>query len=166
MRQRLQLPGAVVNDAHRGSESQLHGALAHHQRILRIANAAAHHGVDVHVKIGVFGQQLELLVQHLQALLRNIVRHDVVDADLQVVEPGAVQPLDALGGQQIAVGDHARDHAAAADVRDDLVQIGMQQRLAAADGDDGGAQRRPGWSRRWYIVSSGTGLERSSNSLQ
>jgi signal transduction histidine kinase len=56
-------------------------------------------------------------------------------------KPRAVQPFDALRGEQIAVGDHARDHAVAADVRHDQVQIGMQQGLAAADGDDGSAQR-------------------------
>ena len=100
---------------------------------LRIVDAAAHHGIDVHVKIGVLGQQLQLLVEHLQALLRNLVRHDVVDRDLQVLEAGAIQPLDPLGGQQVAVGDHAGDHAVLAHARDDLVQIGMQQRLAAAD---------------------------------
>src|ERR1022692_2588448 len=53
--ERLQLPGAIVNDAHGRSETQLHGALADHQRILGIANTAAHHGIDIHVKIGVFG---------------------------------------------------------------------------------------------------------------
>ena len=129
-----------MDDAHRGSETQFHGALADHQRILGIANTAAHHGIDIHVKIGVFGQKLELLVQHLQAFLRDVVGRNVVDADLEVVQPGTVQPLDAFGGEQIAIGDHARNHALAADVRNDLVQAGMQQRFAAADGDDGGTQ--------------------------
>ena len=92
------------------------------------------------MELGVFGQQLQLAVEHLQALLRNLVRHDVVDGDLQVLEAGAVEPLDALGGEQVAVGDHAGDHAVAADAGDDQVQVGMQQRLAAADGDDAGAQ--------------------------
>ncbi len=92
------------------------------------------------MKIGVLGQQLQLFVEHLEALLRNIVGHDVVDRNLQVVEPGVVQALDAVGHQQISVGDHAGDHAAAADARDDQVQIGVEQRFAAADGDDVGAQ--------------------------
>ncbi len=65
----------------------------------------------------------------------------VVDADLQIFEAGAIQPLDALRHQQVTVGDHPGDDAVFADAPDDGVQIGMQQRLAAADGDDGGAHR-------------------------
>ena len=87
------------------------------------------------------GQNLKLLVQHLEALLRNVVGHDVVDADLHVIEAGVVQLLDALRGQQIAVGDHSGDDAATAHVRDQLVELGMQQRFAAAKSDDGGAER-------------------------
>jgi hypothetical protein len=110
------------------------------RRVLRIPYAAADHRIDVDVKLGVLGQQAQLAVQHLQALLRNVVRHHVVDGDLQMLEAGAVEALDALGGEQIAVGDETGDHAVAADARDDQVQLGMQQRLAAADGDDTGSQ--------------------------
>ena len=77
-------------------EAEFHRALRHHDRVVRIVNAAAHHGVDVDVKFGVFGQQLQLLIQHLQALLRDVVRHDVVDRNLHVIQPGLVQPLDAV----------------------------------------------------------------------
>ena len=45
------------------------------------------------------------------------------------------------------------------------VQIGMQQRFAAADGDDGGAQIGQAVEAR-YMVSIGTGFEKSSYSLQ
>ena len=124
--QRLQLAGTVVDDAHRGREPQIHGAVADCQGVLGIPDATSHHGIDIHVKIGVLGQKLELSVQHLQALFRNLVGRDIVDADLQVVQPRAVQAFDALGGEQVAVGDHARDHALAADVRDDQIQIRMQ----------------------------------------
>ena len=117
-------------------------ALADHQRVLGRVNAAADHRVDIHVKIGVFGQQLQFPVEHLQALLGDRVRHDVVDRDLQVLQPGAIQPLDAFGRQQVAVGDHAGDHAVLADARDDQVEIGVQQGFAAGDGNDGGAERR------------------------
>ena len=98
--------------------------------------------VDVHVKIGMFGQEEQFPVEHLQALLGNVVRHDVVDGDLQMLEAGAIEALYAVGGQQVAVGDHAGDHAVVADARDQQVEIGMQQGLAAGDGDDGGAERR------------------------
>ena len=49
------------------------------------------------MKIGVFGQHLQLLIEHLQALLRHIVRHHVVDRNLHVIEAGAVQLLNPFG---------------------------------------------------------------------
>ena len=52
-------------------------------------------------------QDFQLLIEHLQAFLRNIVRHYVVDRNLQVIQAGAVQALHPLGNQQIAVGDHS-----------------------------------------------------------
>ena len=67
---------------------------------LRIVDAAAHHGIDIDVKFGVLGQQLQFLVEHLQALLRDVVGHDVVDRDLQVFEAGAIEPLDAVGSSR------------------------------------------------------------------
>ena len=57
-----------------------------------------------------------------------------------MVEAGAVEPRDALGRQQVAVGDQAGDDAAPANPPDDFVKLGMKQGLAAADGDDRGAQ--------------------------
>ena len=84
-------PPPIVNDPDRRRESQLQRALSHHQRVFRIVNAAAQHRIDVHVKQRVLGQNLQLLVQHLQALLRHLVRHHVVDADLHVIQPGVVQ---------------------------------------------------------------------------
>ena len=37
-------------------------------------------------KFGMLRQQLQLLVENLEALLRHIVRHHVVDADLHVIQ--------------------------------------------------------------------------------
>ena len=88
------------------------------------------------------GQKLELLIQHLQALLRNVVRRHIVDGDLQPLQPRAVQALNALGHQQVAVGNHAGNHAARADAPDNVVEIRVKQRLAAADGNDRRAQLR------------------------
>ena len=73
--------------------------MRHRQRIFRVANAAAEHRIDIHVKLGVLRQQLELLVQHLQALFGDVIRLHIVDADLQIFEARAIQPLDALGHQ-------------------------------------------------------------------
>src|SRR5579883_3390610 len=138
--ERLQLAFAVVNDPDRGGEPEFDRALAHHQGVPRVLDTAPHHGVDVHVKIRMLGQNHELLVERFEALFRDLVRHDVVDADLQVLEAGSVEAADAVDRQQIAVGDHAGDHAAFADMADDAVEFRVQQRLAAADRDDGGSQ--------------------------
>ncbi len=55
-------------------EAELESALADDQRVVGIANAAADHGVDVHVEFGVFGQHLQALVEGLERLLRDVVR--------------------------------------------------------------------------------------------
>ena len=57
------------------------------KRILRICNSAADHRIDIHVKVGMLGQELQLLVENLQAFLRNIVWRHVVDGDLQPFQP-------------------------------------------------------------------------------
>ncbi len=67
------------------------------------------------MKIGVLGEHLQLLVENLQALLRDLVGHHVVDRDLHVVEAGVVQALDSIRHQQIAVRDHARNRTGLAD---------------------------------------------------
>ena len=48
----------------------------------------------------------------------------------------------------------------------DLVQLGMQQRLAAADGDDAWSPSRPSLIDAAVHLVEGTGLETSSYSLQ
>src|SRR3954447_13032338 len=103
-------------------------------------DASAYHAIDIHVKLGVFGEKLELLVQHLQALLRNLVRQDIVDRDLQVFQAGAIEAPDAVGNQHVAVGDHAGDHAAPPNAGDDQVEVGVQEWFAAGYRDDGRAQ--------------------------
>ena len=101
---------------------------------------------------------MQLPVQHFQAFLGNIVRLYIIDGNLQVIQPCAVQSLDPFGREKIAVGDHARDHAPSANVRDQQIEIGMQEWFAAADGDDGRPQALARWSSHWYMVSTGTGL--------
>ncbi len=54
-------------------------------------------------------------------------------------QSGCVEFFDRFLVQQKTVGNHPSDHAAAPDVPDDLVDLWMHQRLAAADGDDGSA---------------------------
>ena len=110
------------------------------QGVVGVLEAAADDGIDVDVELGVLGEHLELLVEDLEALLGDFVGHHVVDGDLQVVEAGAVKPLNALDIEQVAVGDHAGDGAGAADAADDVVELGMGERLAAGDADHGGAE--------------------------
>ena len=57
-------------------------------------DSAAENGIDVHLKIGVLGEELELGVENLQRFLRDFVGIHVVDADLQVFEAGAIEALD------------------------------------------------------------------------
>jgi len=110
------------------------------------------------VESRVLGQHTQFLVEHFEALLGNVVGHDVVDGDLQVIEPRAVEALDALGGEQVAVGDHAGDHAVAANARDDQIQSGCSSGsppLMVTMVVPSSARRRS----RCHITSSGTGLE-------
>src|SRR5215475_10540830 len=80
-------------------------------------------------------QKTQFLIQNLEAFLRDVVRFDVVDADLKVIEPRPVQPLNALGGEQIAVGDQRGDDPGAANALDQRFQFRMKQGLAAAECD-------------------------------
>jgi hypothetical protein len=109
--QRLELPAMVVQHAYGAGEAQLERAPGHGQRIDGIFHAAPKHRVDVHLKLSVFRQQHQLLVQHLEAFLRDLIRHGVVDADLQVKQAGAVQAADAIGREQVAIGNHPGDGA-------------------------------------------------------
>src|SRR5205823_3434429 len=77
------------------------------------------------------------------------------------VEARRVQLFDPLRHEKIAVRDETRDHAAPADVADQIVQLWMQHRFAAAERHDGGAQigkpvdpmlQDAGRDRRRYFV--------------
>ena len=141
-RERLQVAGSIVDDANRGREAELPRARVDRPRVFGVLDAAAEHRVDVDVEGGVVLQVLQLLVEHPQALLGHIVGLDVVDADLQKIEPGAVELVNPFGHEKIAVRDEAGHHAPVPDVPDEAVEIRMQHRLAAAESDDGGAERR------------------------
>src|SRR5579863_5754335 len=91
--QRLHLAAAIVNDADGRSESERDSALANRERILRMRDAAADNRIDIHVKVGVFGEQFQLAVENLQALFRNLVGIHVVDGNLQPLEAGTVEAL-------------------------------------------------------------------------
>jgi hypothetical protein len=96
--QRLQLPAMIVQNAQRTGEAKRPRAPGNRQRIAGIANARAQHGVDRDPEFGMLLQPFQLAVQHLQALFRDFIRPRVVDADLQVIQAGAIEPLDAFPG--------------------------------------------------------------------
>src|SRR5262245_55172590 len=128
-----------MNDAKRTLESQRKRALGDSFRVLRVTDAAADYRIDVHDEVRELGQVLQLLVENFQALERNVIRLDVVDADLKMIEARFIQRLDFLGREKVSVGDHAGDHSVMSNASDDLFDLRMKQGLASADRDDRGS---------------------------
>ena len=56
----------IVDDTYCRREAELYGATPDYEGIMRIVDASADHGINVDVKFGMLGQQLQLLVEHLQ----------------------------------------------------------------------------------------------------
>src|SRR5215472_5777527 len=139
--ERAQLARTVMDDAHGRGKAKFDRALADGNGVPLILDSGADHGVDVDVKLGVLAQPLQLLVQYFEGFHGDFVGLDVIDGDLQVVQAGVIKLLDALRGEQIAVGDQPGDDAMRADAADDVVELRMKQSLAAADGDQRGAPR-------------------------
>ncbi len=67
------------------------------------------------------GQPLQLLLQDPQGLHRGLIRLDIIDADLEVIEAGIVESADALGREQVGVADQCREDAVGADPGDDRI---------------------------------------------
>src|SRR5271154_2110263 len=141
-----------MDDADSRGEAQFESAMADGERVLRVLDASADHGVNVHVEGGVFGEELQLLVEDLEALLGDLVGLDVNDRDLHVIESGLVEALDAVGHEEVAVGDHSGNAAVMADASDYLVELGMSERLAAGDGDDAGSEAGAGGDAVKHLV--------------
>src|SRR3546814_5207935 len=76
------------------------------------------------------------------------------------LQAGCIEPFDALAAEAEAVGDHGDNHAATAHRADQILQLRMQQRFAAGQGDGCGLElcqvrdlRQQGWQRnRWREV--------------
>ncbi len=77
-------------------EAEFEGAAGHGQGVFGNSYAAAQDRIDVDLKFGVLGEQDQFLVEHLEAFLRSLVGHGVIDADLQVIEAGAIELPDAV----------------------------------------------------------------------
>src|SRR5262245_28695983 len=131
----LQLAGVIMKDSDRPFEAEFAYPSRDGQRVLGAPYRTPQHRIDRDVELRSLGQQTKFLIQDLEAFLRDVVSGDVVDADLKVIESRPVQPLYALGGEQIAVGDQSGDDVGAADALDQSFQFGVKQRLAAAEGD-------------------------------
>jgi hypothetical protein len=58
-----------------------------------------------------------------------------------VIEPGPIQSPDAIAAQEIAVGDERGEHAALPNLPNDRVDLGVEQRFAAAQRHDARAER-------------------------
>src|SRR5262245_36556731 len=123
----------IVNDSDRALETEFLRSARDGQRILRLAYRASQHRIDSDVELRELRQKAKFLIENLEAFLRDVVRIDVVNADLKVIESGAVQSLYALGGQQVAVGDQRRDDVGASNTLDQGFQFWMKQGLAAAE---------------------------------
>src|SRR5271165_1322447 len=83
--QRLELTRVVVQDAYRAREAEFTRSLPHPECIFGVPDARAQHRIDGDAEFGRLGQPLQLSIQYLQRLLRDLVRQHVIDADLQVV---------------------------------------------------------------------------------
>src|SRR5262245_58319784 len=125
----------IVNDSDRALETEFLRAARDGQRVLGSSYRASQHRIDRDVEFRKLGQEAKFLIQYFETFLRDVVRIDIVNADLKVIQSGAVQSLYAFGGEQVAVGDQRGDDVGAANSFDQSFQFGVKQRLAAAEGD-------------------------------
>ena len=164
-RQRDQAAVTVVDQADRRRKTQFKRPLRDRQCVLGAAHVATEHRVDVDAEGGVPRQHLQLRVEHLQALLRRVVRRHVVDADLQMIQPGGVKVLDTLLVEEVAVRDKSGQRAGAADVPDERVEVGGSSGSPPLSSMFA-VRSRARWSMRSRMVASATGGECLSYSLQ
>jgi len=84
---------------------------------------------------------LQLAAQRLQGLDGDAVGFDAVDAHLQIGQPGSIEGVDHPLGEQEAVADeHALEKRQPGGEGHQIDQARVQQRLAPAELDAGGAQ--------------------------
>jgi hypothetical protein len=88
----------------------------------------------------VLGEEAQLAAQRLVRLLADRVGCQVVEGELERVEPGSVEGPDPLAGEEVAVGVHRWRQATGAHVADHLDQVGVEQGLAAGQGHEHRAQ--------------------------
>jgi len=138
--QRLHRAIAVVDDSQRTLKSKLNSTMGDLFGILGISNTSAYDRIDVDDKLGKFLQVFELFVEDFQALDRHVVRLDVIDAYLKVIQAGLIQRDDLFGREQISVRDHPGNHAVMAYPLNDALYFGVEQGLTTTNCNDGGSQ--------------------------
>src|SRR5262249_56013286 len=89
----LQLAGVVMKDSDRPLEAEFAYPSRDGQRVIGLAYRTPQHRIDRDVELRALGQQTKFLIQDLEAFLRDVVRSDVVDAALKLIESRQVQPL-------------------------------------------------------------------------
>src|SRR5438270_5195955 len=131
----------IMNNAHRSRKPEFTSTARHQSSVLRPLGCA-NDRIDVDLKFRVRGEPLEFFVEHIQALLRDLIGTHIVDADLKMIESGAVQKFDACGSKQIAIGDQGRDAAVTANPLNNSIQVWVQKGFATAYGNDGSSKFR------------------------
>ena len=134
--QRLELSTVVMDEADSGFESQFQRPACNGECIFGILDASSENGVDIDIEFGVLGKPLKFFIKDFQAFFRDGIRLHVVNADLQVLKTGVVQPVNPVWSQQVPIGDEGSDHAVSADTANHFIQFRMQQWFTAAEGDD------------------------------
>ena len=101
-----------------------------------MAHAATDDGIDIHVKVGVFGEQLQFPVENFQTLLRNFVGIHVINRNRA---PYNQDPRRSASGCDPAVSRYPLvinpDTIFLPRFRmwvNDVIQFRMQQRFATA----------------------------------
>jgi len=70
----------------------------------------------------------------------DYVQDCTIDTDLEILKTSFIQSIDTIRSEVITVRDQPGYHSARANVRDDLIELGMHHRLATRDRDDGSSE--------------------------
>jgi len=101
-RERLKLAVTVVQNTDRTGEAEFPCATPTTIASSGLLTPAPSTEFDGDAELGVAGEPFELPVEHAKTFLRNVVRRDVVYADLQIIESGHGSSRES--GQRSAAG--------------------------------------------------------------
>ncbi len=118
----------IMNQAQCVAESQLCGPQCNSPSVRGVRNVRTDYGVDVDVKLGESGQVPQPFLQRLEVLSSHLVRRDIVNADLKVIQSGLVQEVNHSRTKQQSIREHPGRHLPAPNVRHDFADMRMEQR--------------------------------------